>query len=174
MGLTELLDRIARDPDCVVFPAVGQPNVVSSHAVPEDVRAFYDFCGGVVVARGSPYEARIVGPDECVLANDVILGHNILRDVATVARGQLSRDVSWDWCIIAEVENGNYLAIDFGRLHNGRCYDAFWETYAAPGQMPVIATSFASLIEQLYENKRQHWYWLDLGFQVLGDAYDAT
>jgi antitoxin YokJ len=174
MAWSELLDHLARDPNRIVLPAGEQPNVGPAHVVPEDVRAFYDSCGGLVIARGSPYEARIVGPDECVLANDVILGDNILGDLATVVREQLSGNASWDWYIIAEVENGNYLAIDFGRTHNGRCYDAFWETYASPGQMPAVAPSFTSLIEHLYENKGQHWYWLQPGFQLVGDAYDAT
>ena len=106
--------------------------------------------------------------DECVLANDLILG-----DLAAVVREQLSGNLSWDWYVVAEVENGNYLAIDLGGgPHNGRSYDAFWETYASPGQMPVVATSFTALIEQLYETKGQHWYWLQPGFSPLGDAYD--
>jgi hypothetical protein len=172
MALTELLDQIARDPECIVLPEGAQPSIGPAHVVPEDVRAFYDLCGGLVIARGSPYETRIVGPDECVLASDVILGDNILGD--PVVREQLSGNASWDWYIIAEVENKNYLAIDFGQPHQGRCYDAFWETYASPGQMPVVATSFTALLERLYENRGQHWYWLQPGFQPLGDAYDAA
>src|SRR5690348_12885054 len=134
MDLADLLDRIARDPDCVIFPAVGLPNMDSSHTMPEDVRAFYNHCGGLVIARGSPYEARIVVPEKCVQANNIILGR-----FADVAREQQSEDPSWNWYIIAEVENGNFLSIDFGRTHNGRCYDSFDETYGLVGQMPVVA-----------------------------------
>jgi len=173
LTLTELLDSIAHAPDCIILPVAGQPNIGPTHVVPEDVRVFYDWCGGVVIARGSPYEARIVGPDECVLANDVILG-NIVGDFATVVREQLSADASRDWYIIAAIENANYLAIDFGRPHNGRCYDAFCETYTSPGQMPVIATSLTVLIAHLYEHRGQRWYWLQPGFHPSGDAYDAT
>jgi hypothetical protein len=35
-------------------------------------------CGGIAIGHGSPYEARILGPDECALANDAILGDTIL------------------------------------------------------------------------------------------------
>jgi len=31
-----------------------------------------------------------------------------------------------------------------------------------------------ALIEQLYEHRGRHWYWLQPGFERLGDAYDAT
>lgn len=169
MNLTEVLHQIAHDPDCTVFPAAGLPNVTSANVVPEDVRAFYELCGGLVIAHESPYEVRIVGPEQCVLANDVILG-----TFAAIAREQQSTDPSWNWYIIAEVENGNFLSIDFSQMQNGRCYDSFEETYGLVGQMPVIALSLTSLIGQLYGSKGKHWYWLEPGFQALGDAYDAT
>jgi hypothetical protein len=44
--------------------------------------------------------------------------------------------------------------------------------------MSVVADSLTALIEQLYEqlheHRGQHWYWLQPGFERLGDAYDAT
>ncbi len=169
MELTALLERIAQDPDCAVFPAIGQPHVDASQVVPDDLRVFYDMYGGIRIGRGSFYEARIVAPDRCMLANDVILGPS-----AAVVRERQPRDPSWNWYVIAEVENGNFLSIDFGRAHNGRCYDSLEETYGLTGQMPVIAESFTALIEQLYENKGKHWYWLEPSFQPLGDAYDVS
>lgn len=174
VALTELLDHLQHAPDCRILPAAGQPTISPEHVVPEDVRAFYDLCGGVVIGDGFPYEVRVVGPNECVLANEVILADNTLGDLADEVRDQLSGDVSRDWYIIAEVENGNYLVIDFGRRHTGRCYDAFWETYATPGQMPVVAMSLTALIQRLYEHRGRHWYWLQPEFERVGDAYDAT
>jgi hypothetical protein len=167
--LTELLDQIARDPACAILPAAGQVMVNVAHTVPEDMRAFYNLCGGCVIGRGSFYEARIVAPAEVVLANDIILG-----EYAAIAREEHSEDPSWNWYIIAEVENGNWLSIDFGLTHNGRCYDSFWETHRQMGNMPVIAASLTELLQQLYNHKDKRWYWLESGFQALGDTYDAT
>lgn len=168
MDLNALLDHIAHGPDCVVFPPTGQPTVAPIHVVPKDVQAFYELCGGLIIGQGAFWRARIVGPDEWVLATDKILD----VDTAAMARKQQPEDRSWDWYIIAEVENANYLAIDCGRLHTGRCYDAHWETYGAPGDMPVVATSLTALIERLYEHIGQRWYWLEPRFPALGDAYD--
>jgi antitoxin YokJ len=167
--LTELLDRIARDPDCVIVPAVGQPAVDTSHAMPEDVRMFYGLCGGLVIGRRSFYQARIVAPSEVLLASDIILG-----EFAAVARVDEPEDPSWNWYIIAEVENSNHLSIDFGPTHKGRCYDSFWDIYGQVGNMPVIASSLTELLRRLYDHEGGHWYWLEPGFQALGDAYDAT
>ena len=52
--------------------------------------------------------------------------------------------------------------------------DAFWATYATPDQMSVVADSLTALIEQPYEHRGQHWYWLQPGFERLGDVYDVT
>ncbi len=169
MSLAELLERIAHDPDCVVFPPVGQPSVAPPQVVPEDARTFYELCGGLIIGRSAFFQARIVGPDEWTLATNKILGD----EVAAIVRQEQREDRSWDWYIIAEIENGEYLALDCGLLHNGRCYDAHWETYGAPGDMAVVATSMTMLIESVYEHKGQHWYWLEPGFHSLGDVYDG-
>jgi hypothetical protein len=52
--------------------------------------------------------------------------------------------------------------------------DAFWATYATPGQLSAVADSLAALIEQMYEHRGQHWYWLQPGFGLLGDSCDGT
>jgi hypothetical protein len=98
----------------------------------------------------------------------------LLGDYATIAREEQSDDPSWTWYIIAEVENGNRLSIDFGLTHNGRCYDSFWDIYGQVGNMPVIAASLTELLQQLYTHKGERWYWLEPGCQVLGDAHVAT
>jgi hypothetical protein len=153
--LAELLNRIARDPDCANFPAAGQPVANAGRTVPEDVQEFYSLCGGCVIGRGSFYDARIVAPDKVVVANDVILGR-----YAAIAREEESGDLSWNRYIIAEVENANHLSIDFGPNHTGRCYDSFWDIYGQVGNMPVIAMSFTELLQQLYTHKGEYWYWL--------------
>jgi len=107
-----------------VLSAAGQPSVSPDHVVPENVRALYNRCGGVVIEGGLPYAVRIVGPAECVPANRVILADNTVGDLAEEVLEQLSEGASRDWYIIAEVENGNYLVIDFGRRATGKCYDA--------------------------------------------------
>ncbi len=61
MNLITLIHRLTSDPDCAVFPPTGQPQRESPLSAPEDVRAFYDLCGGVIIAQGSPYAVHIVG-----------------------------------------------------------------------------------------------------------------
>jgi hypothetical protein len=168
--LAELLYRITRDPDCAILPAAGQPVVDTGHTVPEEVRRLSSLCGGCIIGRWSFYEARIVAPGEVVLANDVIL----VGEYAAITREKNSDDPLWTWYVIAEVESGNRLSIDFGLARNGRCYDSFWHIYGQVGNMPVIAASLTELLQQLYENKGNHLHWLEPGFETLGDAYVAT
>lgn len=104
VAVTELLDHLQHAPDCRALPAAGQPTLSPEHVVPDEVRAFYNLCGGVVIGDRLPYEVRIVGTNKCIPANAVILANNTLGDLADEVRDQLREDASRDWYIIAEVE----------------------------------------------------------------------
>jgi hypothetical protein len=37
---------------------------------------------------------------------------------------------------------------------------------------PIVARSFTDLLSRLLRAEGNHWYWLEPGFEPLGDAYD--
>jgi antitoxin YokJ len=58
--------------------------------LPDDLRNFYELCGGLSLAENTPYAVTIVPPSKCMLANPVILG----EEVAELARQKEREDIS--------------------------------------------------------------------------------
>jgi antitoxin YokJ len=158
--IKEIVTRIAETPDCVVETARGLPHLHEGHVLPEDVEAFYELCGGASLYRSSSYTANIVGPEAFQLANPIIVGVN----------GEV--DISSAWYVIADDGYGEYLTIDCSLQRLGRCYDSFSDRHGVRGSCPIIAVSFMDLLSRLLQNRGEHWYWLQAGFDSLGDAYD--
>jgi len=67
---------------------------------------------------------------------------------------------------------GATVTIDCSPTRLGRCQDGFWDRHAVAGSCPLVALSFAELLERLVEGRGERWYWLrdDPGY---GDAYDV-
>ncbi len=168
MSLENLLHRIQVTPDWRIDVPVGQPGIGEHHRLPDDLRNFYQLCGGLSLAENTAYSVTIVPPTKCLLANPVILG----EDVAELVQRTEGDDISWSWYIIADLGNRDYLTIDLSQERLGRCYDSFHETHGLIGNTPIIALSFTELVLSLFENRGQYWYWLQPDFASLGDAYD--
>ncbi|QHW32810.1 SMI1/KNR4 family protein [Paenibacillus rhizovicinus] len=160
MSMEELIARIRMTPDCIVLPPSGLPATDEHLRLPEDVRTFYALCGGVTLYQFADYSVNIVPPEEFEPANPVIVGE------------RCEDDISAQWYIAADDGNGDYFTIDLAPERCGKCYDSFHETHGLVGNTPVIARSFTELLERLLANKGQYWYWLDEGFEPLGDAYE--
>jgi hypothetical protein len=156
-----LLDAIRETPGCSIRPPSGLPSLPNGVLLPADLREFFESTGGAVLFsdRVCPGPVRIVGPDEVQRIDLAITGDRF-------ASGPLS----W-WFAIADVVDGNYVAIDLNPEHMGLCYDAFHETFATPGYVSVIASSFTDLLIRLLEHKEDSTYWLQDGFQPLGEAF---
>ena len=166
--MNDLLHKIANTPDCIVHPRRGFPTLLPDHFLPPELREFYSLCGGVSLFSSSFYSMNIVSPEEFVLANPEILIGATQADLDA-----LSKDITGFWYIIGKEESIlQYITIDLGKGRSGRCYDSFWDRYAMPGYMPIIALSFYDLLNNLYINHGEYWYWLRPDFPSLGDAYD--
>lgn len=148
--------------DCAMVPPVGMPDLGRDHQLPDDLKAFYLAAGGATLFEGSDNEFSIVGPSELVLTNLLLLGESE------------TGDISDSWFTVARDGNGDYLSIDLGEKHRGRCYDSFHETHGLVGSTPVVASSFTDLLYRLLANRGAHPYWLAAGFTSLGDAYEGA
>lgn len=158
--INEIVQRIANTPGCRVFPPAGLPSIASGLVLPNDVRAFYAACGGGVLFENAEYAMEIPTPEQFRPANLEIRGQS--------APG----DISEGWYIAAESGGTEYLTIDLDPVRLGRCYDSFWDRHAVPGTSDIIARSYTELLNRLYENRGEYWFWLQPGFVRLGDAYD--
>jgi len=166
MDIKTLISNIRLTPGCGVYTPTGLPHVRKEHTLPDDLRDFYQLCGGVTLFQDASYSVSIVPPRKMVLANPIILNMWSEEEL----RADSGDDISWSWYIIAEGENSQYLTIDLSRERLGYCYDSFWDIH--PQDSQIIAKSFTDLLVQLLANRGRHWYWLQPKFRSLGKAYD--
>jgi len=168
--IEELLTQIQATPGCRIKAPAGLPQIEAPFRLPDDLREFYQLCGGLTLAENTKYAITIVSPGQCVPANPVILG----EVVAQLARSSDAEDISWSWYIIADYGNGDYITIYLDPRRLGRCYDSSHETHGLRGETPIIALSFTDLLASLFQTRGQYWYWLQPDFVPFGDAYDEN
>lgn len=160
MEILELIDKIRNTPDCIVHSPCGLPIVNNKNELPNDLKVFYENCGGITFFSNKEYEFTIVRPEEFVLANPVIIGE------------LCEEDISSEWYIICKDTECNYITIDLSKERIGRCYDSFWDRHGVVGECTIVATTFTELISQLFRNQGQSLFWLESDFVYIGDAYD--
>jgi hypothetical protein len=159
--VSEILRAIRETPACEIYPLRDLPSLPDGIVLPPDLRAFYETAGGALLF--SEYvcagHVRILGPDEFQRIDQAITGEQFERG-----------PFRW-WFAIADVRDGNYVAIDLNPEHYGLCYDAFHETFAVPGYVRVIASSFSDFMWRLLNHKVDSTYWLQDDFKPLGEAF---
>lgn len=163
MSIEELLAKFRAKPGCEVLPPSGIPVIESGHTLPVDLREFYTRCGGVRLWKEDAFPLQIVSPDECVLANPVII-IGVSEQILAETRGHRS----WSWYVIAEGPNGQFVTIDMAPERLGLCYNSSWEVH--PGNSTIIARSFTDFLNRVAESNGQAWYWDNDEFVSLGDA----
>jgi hypothetical protein len=160
--MQKLIERIRSTPDCSVSPPNGLPRLPGGLELPPDLQEFYQLAGGASLFgdKLGGARARIVAPQEFVPVAEAIMGEPIT-----------SGPFPW-WFAVADVQDGNYIAIDLNPAHQGLCYDAFHETFTEPGYVAVVASSFSDLLERLLNHGNESTYWLQDDFVALGEAFE--
>lgn len=161
MSIKKLIEQIKMLPNCTVYPPSGLPQLDEKHKLPQDLKEFYEICGGVTLFEAESYVANIVPPNEFQLANPIIVGELCEEDITS------------QWYIIVNDGNGDYLTIDLSNERVGRCYDSYWDRHGVVGECSIIANTFTQLLEELIKNEGKRWYWLRDDFMSIGDAYDG-
>lgn len=161
MDIKEVIDKIKNTSNCMVCSPCGLPSLEEDVELPDDIKIFYKNCGGVSLFPNEEYGFTIVGPDEMVQANPVIVGE------------PCKEDISSKWYIVCKDVENNYITIDLARERLGRCYDSFWDRHGVVGECAIIAENFTQLILQLLKSQGKSLFWLDSDFVYIGDAYDG-
>lgn len=156
--MRKIIKKISETPGCVLWPSSGLPKVSESHVIPDDVKAFYDLCGGAILFEGEDYSWRILPPEEFRLA---------INDFDEIDTDKLD-----GFYFFADDFNGDYLAINFGHKNNGLVVDGFHETFGNEGDTPVIALSFGEIINRLLENRGGYPFWLNDKATIYRDWYE--
>jgi hypothetical protein len=157
----EIAESIRDRSDCRALPPAGLPAVEAGHLLPDDLAGFYAECGGADLFLGKDFALRICAPGEFVPSNPEIVGE------------QVPDDITSSWYIVARGGSGEYISIDLHPDRLGVCYDSFYEVHGVAGSSAVVATSFTDLVRRLLAGDGGHWYWLEPGWESLGDAYDG-
>jgi antitoxin YokJ len=123
--------------------------------LPDDLVAFYEVCGGLVLFTDAPFVWEIVGPNKLVPTNLEVLGE------------QVEDDITSSWFVIARQrgDSSALISIDLGTDRLGWCYDSDVEVHGLVGDSAILAFSFAELLSELMDARGQ--------FVYKGDAYDA-
>jgi hypothetical protein len=175
LPLTELLAIIRQRPDCQVLPPAGQPALRAQHQLPYDLRAFYDFCGGVILYPHIAFPVTVLSPALVRMANPAVMclsEQELLEDL------EMSPDeASWNWYTLALNGNGDYFVIDLSAQRLGRCYDANHETYPMRGQTDIVAVTFTGFLARMLwlieTSPPPDYHWPARLMELrLGDAYE--
>jgi len=162
MDIDELIAELLQRKGCTLVPPAGQPSLPEGLRLPDDLARFYQQCGGATLFADRPNTGPIrnLGPDEIERIDITIVGDKF-------ASGPFGQ-----WYALVDDQDGNYLGIDMGEEHNGKCYDLFHETFARPGYVGVIATSFSHLLQQLLSHEDDTSFWLQDDFSGFGEAFE--
>lgn len=144
------------------MPPSGLPHVDPPLRLPADLSRFYELCGGIELFLSEDYGITISPPGQLIPSNIAIIGE------------QYPDDITATWFTVGVTPDSDYVSIDLSSERNGRCYDSFHETHGLVGESPIIAESFADLLERLLQSRGGYWYWLRDDFRPIGDAYDAV
>ncbi|WP_433061700.1 hypothetical protein [Dactylosporangium sp. CS-033363] len=162
-SLLTVLADIAQHGGCRLLPPVGP---VPGLRVPDDLRLFYEACGGAILFEGA---WTISGPEQLVPASPRLLGPELAAEVAAAQPDDLTNGCF----VFAETGPGgtaSLVVVDLHPARAGRYYDAFWDRYGLVGEMPVIAVGVAEVLRRLLDTRGEPAAGIG---PVYGDAYDA-
>ena len=164
-----LLGEIATRSGCRVLPSTGLPLLPVNLTLPDDVRRFYERCGGLMLFAQATFPWRVSGPHELVAASPRLLTPTLAAELAATDPTELTNSCY----IIGTGGDGRatepHIVIDLHPDRAGRCYEVFWDTYGLVGDMPIVALDVVELLARLLATDGER---ATLPGPHHGDAYD--
>ncbi|AWX57709.1 hypothetical protein AB432_022900 [Brevibacillus brevis] len=63
MNIKEMIDKIKGFDNCIIHPSIGLPKIEDPHILPDDVKEFYELCGGIELFKDEDFGVDIVSPN---------------------------------------------------------------------------------------------------------------
>lgn len=167
MSIEQLIERIKKLENCYVLPPSGLPSIENGVMLPQDVIRFYELCGGVELYKSKDYCVEFVRPTDFVPTSPLVWDEEIIN----ASRDVFEVKIATTWYRVVDLGDSNFVAIDLNLNKSGRCYKAFWDSYAVKDETPIIANSFTELLSRFIDNNGEHWYFMQDDFVSYGDAY---
>ena len=169
MALADMLASITREPGCDILP----PNPHTESRSPTgagdlaELRELRAACSEVRLHTGHTHHWAVYATPAA--AGPILLG----EPTATLVHADSPDDLSNTCFVIATDENafatGFHVVIDLHQARTRRCYLATWDSFGPAGEMPVVATGVAGLLQWLLELAGSSPL---EKLPELGDAYD--
>lgn len=150
--ITTIITQLSNLPNCDVYSPDGLPTLQPSHLLPNDLRTFYEKCGGMYLFTDGAFPCQIVSPRKFRPANfDAFSGVSESELVKT------KNHISWFWYTVAEYSMQQVITIDLSSERLGLCYDSHWLLH--PGNSYVVALSFTDLLLKILEAQGKYEFW---------------
>lgn len=164
MNIKEILSELRNNNNFKIKPPCGYPKLKAGHVLPDDLKEFYDICGGIdCYTEDGGFPIEILSPNNFKQANVLLLGE------------EYDDDISSSWYVIVDAEDGNYITIDCNPNRIGKCYESFEYSHAIRGNCPIVALSFTELLNNVFKYKGDYFFWKDNpNFVSHGDAYEEV
>ena len=148
----ELLEITKMIQTCQIHPPEGFPILQEQHLLPDDLKEFYEMCGGIDLFVDSGFPSRIPPPSQVRLANDVLF-----KDMSSEEKKKTRQHISWSWYIIVEAPSSQYITIDLAPERLGQCYNSSWLYH--PGNSYIVAQSFTNMLDRLIGARGHTEFW---------------
>jgi len=170
--MKKLLEKMKNSPYVYWHPKENLPNIQKHHKLLPGLIEIYQCCNGFDLFDSGDYHFPIFfsKSEEFIPFNDFYYEKEMLEEAKE--EEDYETWISHDWYVLADIDNGNRIAIDLNPARYGYCYLANWETYHMEGYMPIIAKSVQEFIERCLENEDDYFYWEKEDFKSHGDAFD--
>jgi len=160
-SIDTIIDELCSHPHCSIFPPSGIPETPAEFPLPADLRRFYELAGGAIIHSNH----------KCALPTEILSPEKFQRIDETISSECFASGPFRHWFAVADVGDRSFISIDLHPEHTGLCYDSFHETFAMPGSVNVIATSFTDLLSRLIKYSDDSSYWLQDDFSGFGEAF---
>ncbi len=110
MNIVTLLEEIKALPNCKLHRPCGLPKLRPEHVLPEDLRIFYEHCGGFT--WNQMVETTLWSSFSVLPPQQVSLANPLIAFVPQSAR-ESCPDISWDWYVIAHNSDRDYFTSIF-------------------------------------------------------------
>ena len=135
--ICKIVQKMQKSCNFYVKNPSGKLQISPEHTLPCEVERFYELCGGIeCYVKKKKTFIKILSPNEVIQSSYFVLGEN---------EGDV---LCSSWYLIAHVEDGNNVFIDFSEEGSGRCY---MYTQELSGNWTMFKKNFSEFLLSLCE-----------------------